>query len=96
MGSCYEKIEIESPIDTVWETIRDFHNMAWASGVITAEVKVGDKNGDEVGAKRVLNDVFHETLTKLDADGYTFSYSIDDGPGPVAQSAVEKYIGTVK
>ena len=96
MGSCYNKIEIKSPIKTVWETICDFHDMSWAPGVITAVTKVGDKNGNEVGAKRVLNDVFHETLTKIDAESFTFSYRIDDGPGPVSKSAVDQYIGVVK
>ncbi len=96
MGNCYNKIVINSPIATVWKTISDFHDMSWAAEVITSVKVVGDKKGDEVGAKRVLNDLFHETLTALDAQAFTFSYSIDDGPGPVSKSAVEKYIGVVK
>jgi len=96
MGTCYNKIEIKSPIKTVWKTICDFHDMSWAPEVITEVTKVGDKNGDEVGAKRVLNDMFHETLMSLDASAFTFSYSIDDGPGPVSSSAVDRYIGVVK
>jgi len=96
MGSCHNKIEIDSPINTVWKTICDFHDMSWAPEVITSLTKVGDKNGNEVGAKRVLNDAFHETLTEVDADAFTFSYSIDDGPGPVSNSVVNNYIGVVK
>lgn len=96
MGSCHNKIEIDSPINTVWKTICDFHDMSWAPEVITSLTKVGDKNGNEVGAKRVLNDAFHETLTEVDADAFTFSYSIDDGPGPVSNSVVDNYIGVVK
>jgi carbon monoxide dehydrogenase subunit G len=96
MGNCYNKIEINTPISKVWETIKDFHDMSWAPGVITSLTKVGDRGGSEVGAKRVLNDAFHETLINVDQDNYTFSYSIDDGPGPVAKSAVENYIGVVK
>jgi len=96
MGSCHNKIEIDPPINTVWKTICDFHDMSWAPEVITSLTKVGDKNGNEVGAKRVLNDAFHETLTKVDADAFTFSYSIDDGPGPVSNSVVDNYIGVVK
>ena len=96
MGKCYNKIEIEAPINKVWDTINDFHDLSWAPGVITSVTKVGDKNGDKVGAGRILNDVFHETLTMLDARNFTFSYSIDDGPGPVASDAVSDYIGTVK
>lgn len=96
MGKCYNKIDINSPISTVWETIRDFHDMSWAPQVITSVKKIGDKSGNEVGAKRVLNDAFHETLTEVKTDDYTFSYSIDDGPGPVSKSAVNNYIGVVK
>ena len=96
MGKCYNKIEIEAPIDKVWDTINDFHDISWAPDVVTSVTKVGDKKGDEVGAGRILNDVFHETLTGLDARNFTFSYSIDDGPGPVASDAVSDYIGTVK
>jgi len=96
MGNCYNKVEIKAPINKVWETIRDFHDMSWAPSVITSVIKVGDKHGNEVGAKRVLNDAFHETLTKIDESNFSFSYSIDDGPGPVSKSAVQNYIGVVK
>ena len=95
MGKCYNKIEIGAPIDMVWDTISDFHDMSWAPNVIASVAIIGDKNGNEVGAKRVLNDAFHETLTVLDPRNYTFSYSIDDGPGPIASDAVRDYVGTV-
>jgi carbon monoxide dehydrogenase subunit G len=96
MGKCYQKIEIEAPINKVWDTISDFHDLSWAPNVVTSVAKIGDKNGNEIGAGRILNDVFHETLTALDSQNFTFSYSIDDGPGPVASDAVNDYIGTVK
>ena len=96
MGKCYNIIEIEASIDKVWDTIHDFHDLSWAPDVIASVAKIGDKNGDEIGAGRILNDVFHETLTELDPGNFTFSYSIDDGPGPVARDAVSDYIGTVK
>jgi carbon monoxide dehydrogenase subunit G len=96
MGKCYNKIEIKAPIGKVWDTIRDFHDVSWAPNVITSVSKQGDKSGTEVGAKRVLNDVFHETLVALDPGKFTFSYSIDDGPGPVASGAVSNYLGVVK
>jgi hypothetical protein len=51
MGSCYNKTEISSPITTVWNTIKDFHDLSWAPGVITSVTKVGNKNGNEIGAK---------------------------------------------
>ena len=76
--------------------ISDFHDMSWAPNVISNVIKVGDKNGSEIGAKRILNDAFHETLTGIDPENFTFSYSIDDGPGPVASDAVSDYTGVVK
>ncbi|MCJ8293293.1 MAG: SRPBCC family protein [Colwellia sp.] len=96
MGKCYNKIEISAPVATVWQKISNFHDMSWAEGVITSLVKVGQLSGTELGAKRILNDAFHETLISLDAKAYTFSYSIDDGPGPIAKSAVSNYLGVVK
>ena len=96
MGACNNNIEINSPITIVWETICDFHDMSWAPDVITSLNKVGVKSGDQVGAKRVLNDLFCETLLELNEDQFTFSYSIDDGPGPMASTEVDDYISVVK
>ncbi|MCJ2376714.1 SRPBCC family protein [Vibrio sp. ZSDZ34] len=96
MGSCYNTTELSVPIEKVWETICDFHDLSWASGVITSLEIVGDKKGNETGAMRVLNDAFHETLKSLDPENHTFSYQITDGPGPLATDAVDHYIGVVK
>ena len=96
MGKCYNKIEIDSSIDSVWKTISDFHDLSWAPGVITSVKKNGDTNGDKVGAKRLLNNVFSETLIELKPEEFRFSYSIDDGPGPVGSNAVSDYVGVVQ
>lgn len=96
MGTIQTTIEINAPVDKVWETISDFHDMSYASGVITDVRKVGDAGGKEVGARRVLNDAFHETLTEFDENSHSFSYSIDDGPEPISRESVSKYIGTVR
>ena len=96
MSNLTNTIEIQAQVSKVWETIRDFHDMTWAPGVITEVKKVGEKNGSEIGAQRILNDTFHETLIKLDSDGHTFSYTIDDGPDPVSSTSVQNYVGTVK
>jgi len=96
MGTCYNKIEINAPVQKVWETINDFHDLSWAPGVVSSVSLVGEQKGTEVGAKRVLNNAFHETLTAFDSSNLTFSYSIDDGPGPVTSDAVTNYIGVVK
>jgi len=96
MSNLTNTIEIQAQVSKVWETIRDFHDMSWAPGVITEVKKVGEKNGSEIGAQRILNDTFHETLIKLDSDGHTFSYTIDDGPDPVSSTSVQNYVVTVK
>jgi len=95
VGTTHQDIEINAPVDTVWNTIRDFHDMGWAPNVITGVDKVGDAAGTEPGAGRVLNGAFHETLQTMDDDAKTFSYSIDDGPSPVSKDDVRNYIGRV-
>ncbi len=95
MGETYQSIVINAPADRVWSAIRDFHDMSWAPGVVTKVEAVGDRKGDEVGAVRVLNDAFRETLREIDDDRRTFTYTIDDGPSPVSKEEVSNYIGRV-
>lgn len=96
MGKCYNSAVINAPCEKVWNTIRNFHDFSWAPGVVTKAVAVGGLKGDQIGAKRILNDAFHETLLALDDHERTLSYSIDDGPGPVSKNAVRNYIGRVR
>ena len=96
MGRCYNSVVVDAPCDEVWQALRNFHDMSWAPEVITSITAVGDKKAGQTGAKRVLNEAFHETLLSLDDDDHTLSYSIDDGPGPVAKGAVDNYVGTVR
>jgi hypothetical protein len=63
--------------------------------VVNTVVVSGTLAGTEVGARRILNDAFHETLLSIDPEEYCFSYSIDDGPGPLAQEKIANYIGKV-
>ncbi|GJL66892.1 MAG: hypothetical protein NPIRA05_18630 [Nitrospirales bacterium] len=96
MGNCYNSVVVEAPCDKVWGTLRKFHDLSWASGVVTHVDKIGELECDQVGAKRILNGVFHETLVALDDHERTFMYRIDDGPGPVAKDAIKNYIGAVR
>ncbi len=96
MGHCYNSTVVDAQIDKTWETMRNFHELGWASPVVESVDKVGDIGGDQPGARRVLNGVFHETLISLDDGARSFSYSIDDGPGAVAKDAVSNYIGAVQ
>jgi hypothetical protein len=95
MGKCYNSITIEAPLDKVWAAISHFYDFSWAPGVVTDVKVVGGRQHDPVGAQRVLNGVFHETLLSLDNLNKKLSYSIDDGPGAVARDAVRNYIGKV-
>jgi len=96
MGQCYNNIEIPKPTSLVWRTINHFHDLSWAPNVVSSVSKIGEIDEFSIGAKRILNNAFHETLTKLDPVNYTFSYSIDDGPGPIAKDQVTNYIGIVQ
>ena len=95
MGQTYQSIVIDAPVDRVWRAVRNFHDLGWAPNVITGVEAVGDIPGDQVGAIRVLNGAFRETLIELDDDQRTFSYSIDDGPSPVSKDEVKNYVGRV-
>lgn len=95
MGQTYQSIVINVPAEKVWNAIRDFHDMSWAPNVITQIEAVGDLKGDEVGAVRLLNGVFHETLREVRPADHTIMYSIDDGPSPASPAEIAGYIGQV-
>jgi hypothetical protein len=96
MKQTYQSIHIGAPIDKVWQTIRDFQDLSWAPNVITSCTNQSDKPGSELGSKRLLNEVFHETLIECDDATHTIRYSIDDGPSPVSQQDVSNYIGCLR
>lgn len=56
----------------------------------------GASRGDQIGARRILNDAFHETLVAFSELDRSFKYSIDDGPAPVSKKDVKDYIGEVR
>ena len=95
MKKTYQSIRINAPVEKVWDTIKDFHDLSWAPNVITKCEVVGDISGSEIGAKRILNEAFHETLIELDNATHTIRYSIDNGPSPVSPGDVKNYVGQV-
>ena len=96
MPSTYQSIVINAPVNAVWGKFIDFHNLSWATNVITKVDKVGGVDGGEIGAKRILNGSFHETLIEYEADVFRIAYTIDDGPEPVSRDSVKNYVGAVK
>jgi hypothetical protein len=95
MPHCYQSIVVNAPVDKVWDTIKNFHDMSWAASVIEKCEAVGEKSGTEAGAKRILNDTFHETLLECNDQEHRVRYSIDEGPSPVSSAEVSHYIGNL-
>lgn len=96
MPSTKQSKVVNAPIDSVWKHFSDFHDVSWGAKVLASCEQVGDIAGTEIGAKRILNGAFHETLTEVDASGYSLKYSIDDGPSPVSKNDVSNYIGVIQ
>lgn len=90
---CRNATVLNAPVDDVWRALRDFHDLSWSANVVESVEAVGDAGGTEVGARRVLNGAFHETLRQLDDTHRVIRYSIDEGPGPL--EGVQDYMGTV-
>lgn len=96
MPSTEQSIVVDAPIAEVWNRFSNFHDLSWAPNVISGVDKVGDVDGNKVGAKRILNGAFHETLIEINNDEYYLKYSIDDGPSPVSKDEVANYVGVVR
>jgi len=96
MPTCYQSIIVSAPIEKVWDKVKNFHDMSWAELVITQCDAVGNVGATDVGAKRILNNAFHETLLECNDDEYRVRYSIDDGPSPVSAEEVKNYIGKIQ
>ena len=96
MPLTYQSTVVKASLEDVWDRVSDFHDLSWAPDVITNCEKIGDVDGREVGAKRVLNEAFHETVTRIIPGEHVFEYSIDDGPAPVSKNDVKDYIGAVR
>ena len=96
MPSTNQSIVVNQSVQTVWDAIKDFHDMSWSANVITKCDPVGDKPGNEPGAQRVLNDAFHETLIEVSGDNHLIRHSIDNGPSPVSPDNVSNYVGEIR
>ena len=93
---CYNSTVVSAPVDQVWSALRDFHDLGVFPNVIEKVDVVGDIPGTEIGAKRILNGAFHETLKSLDDENRILTYSIDDGPAATSKDSVSGYIGKLQ
>ena len=96
MRKTYQTTVVNAPVRDVWNTLRNFHDMSWATSVVTQCEAVGGKSTDQIGAQRVLNGVFHETLLEVNATDHIVRYSIDAGPEPVSTDDVKDYVGLIR
>jgi hypothetical protein len=96
MGKTYQSIVINAPVEKVWSAVRNFHDASWAPNVLESCDVVGNLAGDQIGAKRVLNGAFHETLQELSDLDRRIRYTIDNGPSPVSADDVQGYVGVLE
>ena len=93
---CYNSVVVNAPADQVWAPLRNFHDMDWAPEVVKSCEAIAGSAGTQIGARRILNAVFYETLVGLDDAARVLRYSIDDGPDAVSSDNVSGYIGEVR
>jgi hypothetical protein len=93
MPRVYNSIIVPAPIERVWSRINDFHDFSWAPSLIASCEKVGSGGGSSVGARRLLNGVFLDTLVAYSTIEHRLMYSMDEGPSPVSSREIRGYVG---
>mgnify|MGYP001827227115 FL=1 len=91
----HQPIKVAARAGQVWRTVRDFHDFSWSTTIASCEA-IGSKPGNVVGAQRLLNGAFADTLIEHNDGTYTMPYSIDYGPNPISAGDVREYIGHPK
>jgi hypothetical protein len=96
MPRVYNSIVVPAPIEQVWSRISDFHDFSWAPTLIASCEKVGSGGGSSVGAQRLLNGVFLDTLVAYSRIERRMMYSMDEGPSPVSSREIQGYVGDLR
>jgi hypothetical protein len=65
---CCNSAVINAPADKVWAALRNFHDMSAFPNVFERTEIADDTPGTETGARRVLDNAFHETLICHDGE----------------------------
>ena len=95
MPKVYNSIVVDAPIEQVWSRIRNFHDFSWAPSLIRSCKKVGEGDGYSVGARRLLNGEFLDTLIAYSEIERRMMYSMDEGPSPVSSGEIRDYVGSL-
>ncbi|PTQ78997.1 polyketide cyclase/dehydrase/lipid transport protein [Nitrosospira multiformis] len=95
MPKVYNSIVVDAPIEQVWSRIRNFHDFSWAPSLIRSCKKVGGGGGYSVGARRLLNGEFLDTLIAYSEIERRMMYSMDEGPSPVSSGEIRDYVGSL-
>jgi hypothetical protein len=95
MPTVYNSIVVGAPIEVVWRRIADFHDFSWAPSVITKCEKIGDKGGTAVGAQRLLNGQFLDTLIAYSEIEHRMMYAIVHAPSPISPQEISDYVGNL-
>jgi hypothetical protein len=95
MPKVYNSIIVPAPVEQVWSRVRNFHDFSWAPSLVTSCEKVGEGDGYSVGARRLLNGIFLDTLIAYSAIDRRMMYSLDEGPSPVSSREIRDYVGNL-
>jgi hypothetical protein len=93
MPKVYNSIIVPASIEQVWSRIQDFHDFSWAPSLIVSCEKVGADGGNSIGARRLLNGIFMDTLIAYSTLDRRLVYSMDEGPSPVSSREIHGYVG---
>lgn len=96
MPKIYNSIIVSAPVEQVWSRISNFHDFSWAPSLVMTCEKVGEGDGCTVGARRLLNGVFLDTLIAYSFIEKRIMYSLDEGPSPVSSKEIRNYIGDLQ
>lgn len=80
---------------SIWDEITNFYKWDWFSPI--KEVQT-DKNfcPNEIGANRIINKDFYESILDVDLENDIFKYAINNGPNHFSNSKISSFVGTVK
>lgn len=95
MPKVYNSIIVPARVEAVWSRVCDFHDFSWAPSLVTSCEKIGPGDGYSIGARRLLNGVFLDTLIAYSSIGRRMMYSMDEGPSPVSSSEIQDYVGNL-